>query len=136
MIGSAGAASAGGWSMKPRVCGPPSPPWKEISSSNAQPSSSVGVVEAADHHVGDVGEAVGALEVLRGGGGERGERVVALDPVLVEVAGAAGAEHDRAVLLGAHQHPADVRMAAQRGQQLGWRASSSSIVSRRFSSIR
>ena len=33
---------AAGTGRTPRVCGPPSPPWKEISSSNAQPSSSAG----------------------------------------------------------------------------------------------
>ncbi len=37
------------------------------------------VVEAPDHDVGDVLEAVGAQEVLRGGRRERRERVVALD---------------------------------------------------------
>ncbi len=37
-----GAARCGGCRMKGRVCGPPRPPWKEISSSKAQPSSSVG----------------------------------------------------------------------------------------------
>ena len=31
-----------GWRMNGRVCGPPRPPWNEISSSNAQPSSSCG----------------------------------------------------------------------------------------------
>ena len=31
-----------GWRMNGFVCGPPMPPWKEISSSNAQPSSSSG----------------------------------------------------------------------------------------------
>ena len=36
------AASDGGYSRNGRVCRPPSPPWKEISSSNAQPSSSSG----------------------------------------------------------------------------------------------
>ena len=59
--------------MNGRVCGPPSPPWKEISSSKAQPSSSVGVVEAADHDVGDVREAVGAQQV-RGRGGREARR--------------------------------------------------------------
>src|SRR5215211_3499086 len=41
-IGSSGVGSATGWRMKARVCGPPMPPWKEISSSKAQPSSSSG----------------------------------------------------------------------------------------------
>ena len=38
----AGAGSSFGYSRNGRVCGPPSPPWKEISSSNAQPSSRSG----------------------------------------------------------------------------------------------
>ena len=39
-----GSAGAGGFGVEEngRVCGPPSPPWNEISSSNAQPSSSSG----------------------------------------------------------------------------------------------
>src|SRR3954469_12452562 len=36
-IGSVGAARLGGWKMNGLVCGPPSPPWKQISSSKAQP---------------------------------------------------------------------------------------------------
>ena len=38
----AGISSRSGWRMNGRVCGPPRPPWKEISSSKAQPSSSSG----------------------------------------------------------------------------------------------
>ena len=41
-IGSSGRGNAAGNMMKGRVCDPPMPPWKEISSSNAQPSSSSG----------------------------------------------------------------------------------------------
>ena len=84
--------------MNGRVCRPPRPPWKQISSSNAQPSSSSRVVEAADHDVADVLEAVGAQEVPRRGGRERRERVLALDAAFREVVGAAGAEGDRPVL--------------------------------------
>src|ERR1700722_14429113 len=41
-IGSDGAGSSTGCRMNGRVWGPPRPPWNEISSSNAQPSSSSG----------------------------------------------------------------------------------------------
>ena len=41
-IGSAGSGSRAGQSRKARVCEPPMPPWKEMSSSKAQPSSSAG----------------------------------------------------------------------------------------------
>ena len=58
----------------------------------------LGVVEAADHDVGDVLEAVGAQEMRGGGGRERRERVLALDAAVGEVVGAAGAERDRPVL--------------------------------------
>ena len=78
----------------------------------------LGVVEAADHDVGDVLEAVGAQEVPRGGGRERRQRVLAVDAPVGEVVGAAGAEHDRPVLGRAHEQPADVRVLAQGGQQL------------------
>jgi hypothetical protein len=74
------------------------------------------VVEAAHHDVGDVREAVGAPQVPRGRGRERRERIVALDAIVVEPAGAVAAEHHRAVLGRAHHDPADVRVLAQRGQ--------------------
>ena len=48
-----------------------------------------------------------------------GEWVVALDPALREVVGAVGAEREGAVLGGAHEQPADVRVRAQRGHELG-----------------
>ena len=41
-MGSSGSGRPGGARRNGRVCGPPRPPWKEISSSNAQPSSSTG----------------------------------------------------------------------------------------------
>ena len=96
----------------------------------------LGVVEAADHDVGDVLEAVGAQQVLRRGRGERRERVLALDAALREVVGAAGAERDRAVLGGVDEQPADVRVRAQGGEELRVARSISSSVSRRGSSIR
>ena len=58
----------------------------------------LGVVEAADHDVGDVLEAVGAQQVSRRGGRERSERVLALDPAVGEVVGTARAERDGPVL--------------------------------------
>jgi len=42
MIGPGGSVSVGGYRMNGRVCAPPRPPWKQISSSKAQPSSSSG----------------------------------------------------------------------------------------------
>ena len=104
--------------MNGSVCGPPMPPWNEISSSKAQPSSRVGVVEAPDHDVGDVGEPVRPQEVLRCGRGEQREWVLALDSAVGEVVGAVRAERDRAVLGRAHEDPADVRVVAQRGNEL------------------
>ena len=77
----------------------------------------VGVVEAADHDVADVLEAVGAEQVLGRVGREVGERVVALDAALREVVGAVGAERDGAVLGGADEQPADVRVRAERGDR-------------------
>src|SRR5206468_684825 len=77
-----------------------------------------GVVEAADQHVRRVREPVGAEEVLRSGGREARERILSLHAALLEVAGTAAPEHDRAVLAGADEHPADVRMRAQPRQQL------------------
>ena len=59
-IGSWGTGSSAGYRMNGLVCGPPSPPWNEISSSNAQPCSKARVVEAVDHDVGDMLESVGA----------------------------------------------------------------------------
>ena len=58
----------------------------------------LGVVEAADHDVADVLEAVGAQEVPGRGGRERRQRVLTLDAPVGEVVGAAGAERDRPVL--------------------------------------
>ena len=78
----------------------------------------LGVVEAADHDVADVLEAVGAQQVLGRGGRERRERVLALDAAFGEVVGAAGAEGDRAVLGGVDEQPADVGVLAERGQEL------------------
>src|SRR4051812_42161484 len=75
------------------------------------------VVEAADHDVGDVREAVGALEVQRSRRREGRERVSALDLTAVQVARAVAAEDDRAALGRAHEQPADVLVRAQRSDE-------------------
>ena len=79
----------------------------------------LGVVEAADHDVGDVREAVGAQQVLGRRRREVRQRVLALDAPLVEVAARRRPRARRAVLGRAHEQPADVRMLAQRRDQLG-----------------
>jgi hypothetical protein len=107
--------------MNGRVWGPPSPPWKQISSSKAQPFVEDRVVEAADHDVGDVGEAIGAQQVARRPRGEVAQRILALDAVLVEVTCPVRAKHNRAVFGRAHEQPANMRMLAQRSGQL-WMA--------------
>jgi hypothetical protein len=56
------------------------------------------VVEAPDHDVGDVLEAVGARQVLRRRGRERGQRIVAVDAALGEVVRACRPEDHRAAL--------------------------------------
>ena len=58
----------------------------------------IGVVEAPDHDVADVLEAVGPKQVLRRMRREQRERVFALDATLAEVVGAVGPERDSAVL--------------------------------------
>ena len=70
----------------------------------------LGVVEAADHDVGDVLEAVGAKQVPGRGRREGSERIVAFDPPLVEVMLAPGADRDGAALRRADEDPADVRV--------------------------
>ena len=97
----------------------------------------LGVVEAADHDVGDVREAVGAQQVPRRGRRERGQRIVALDAALVEVVGArrARGRPPRARRSGTSSQPM-CGCSRSAGSSLGWRSSISSSVSRRFSSIR
>ena len=94
------------------------------------------VVEAPDHDVRDVLEAVRAQEVAPGVRRERGERILADDTPVGQVAGALRAERDRAVALRADEEPADVRVLTQRRDELGMGASISSSVSRRRSDIR
>jgi hypothetical protein len=112
-MGVGGASSVVGWRMNGRVWRPPMPPWNEISSSKAQPLVEVGVVEASDHDVADVLEAVGAQQVLGRVRGKGGQRVLALDAVIREVVSPAGAERDRAVLRRADEQPADVGVLTQ-----------------------
>jgi hypothetical protein len=73
-----------------------------------------GVVEAADEQVGRVRETVGAKKMLRRRGREERQRILAVDAVLLEIASAVRAEHDGPVLVRADEHPADVRVRAQR----------------------
>src|SRR5262249_48164833 len=75
------------------------------------------VVEAADHDVRDVGEAVRAAQGLGRVRGEGCERVGALDPIVGEVPHAFSAERDGAVRGRAYEQPADVRVRTQRRKQ-------------------
>ena len=79
----------------------------------------VRVVEAVDHDVGDVLESVGAPQVRGGVGGEGLQRVLAVDPAALQVVGAVRADGDRAVLGGVNQQEADVRVSAERSDQVG-----------------
>jgi hypothetical protein len=62
------------------------------------PLLELGIVEAADHDVGDVSEGVRPTEVGGRVRRERRERVLALHPVVVEVSRPVGAEDDRAAV--------------------------------------
>ena len=55
-MGSSGTSRATGWRMNGRVCGPPSPPWKEMSSSKRAPLLEHRIEEAVHQNVGSVGE--------------------------------------------------------------------------------
>src|SRR6185503_12030477 len=77
------------------------------------------VVEASHHDVGDVREAVRPPEVIRGTGRERRERIVALHPVVCEVARAGPAQGDRPVLRGPDEQPPDVRVLPECGDECG-----------------
>jgi hypothetical protein len=60
-----------------------------------------------------------AAQVIGRRGVERGERVLALDHVVAEAALPSSADHERAVLVGAHQHISDSWMGRQ-GVQQAW----------------
>ncbi len=75
------------------------------------------VVEAADHEVCDVREAVRTQQVVRRCGREVRQRVIALDPPVLEVVRSGSPERQRAVLSRTHEDPADVWMLAQGRQQ-------------------
>ena len=77
----------------------------------------LGVVEAADHDVGDVLEGVGAEQVPRRVSGEAREGILAVDPAVGEVVRPVPAQRDRAGALRADEQPADVRVVAQRREQ-------------------
>ena len=78
-----------------------------------------GVIEAADHDVGDVRESIRALQVPCRRRRERSQRIVAVDPTLVEVVGAGRAEDDRTVFGRANEQPADVGVLTHARKQLG-----------------
>ena len=97
----------------------------------------LGVIEAVDHDVGDVLEPVGPAQVRGGVGRERRQRVLALDPPLVQVVGA--------VRRRARPAPCSLERTSRKpmwgcsrsaGSSLGCRSSISSSVRRRRSSIR
>ena len=77
---------------------------------------------AVDHQVGAVREAVGAPQVVGGVGAEGRQRVLALDPALVEEVDARRADRDRAVALRADQDEADPGVLAERREQARDRA--------------
>ena len=74
-------------------------------------------VGAVDHDVGAVGEAGGAGDVRGGARAERRQRVGAGDGAVVELVLAAGAEHEVAAVVVAHEDEADARVREQRRQQ-------------------
>jgi len=63
----------------------------------------VRVVEAADHDVCDMGEAVCAQKVARCGRREGAEGVLSLDPAVGKVVGAPRPERDGAIVRGADE---------------------------------
>ena len=79
----------------------------------------LGVIEAADHDVGDVRESIRALQVPGRRRRERGQGIVTIDATLVEVVGARRAEDDRPVFGRANEQPADVGVLTQARKQLG-----------------
>ena len=68
----------------------------------------VGVIEAPDHDVGDMGKPVRPQQVARRVGRERTERILAHDPAVGQVVGSPGTERDGAALGRSNQKPADV----------------------------
>ena len=79
------------------------------------------VIEAADHDVRHVLEAVGAEQMCGRVRGERRERILALDAAVGEVVSAAGIDRQRPVLRRVNEQEADMRMRAERRQQV-WMA--------------
>ncbi len=96
-IGPSGAGRPTGCMMKGRVCGAAHAAVEGDQLLEGAALVELGVVEAVDHDVGDVGEAVGAREVLGGRRREGRERVLALHAPRGEVALAPRAEDDGAV---------------------------------------
>src|SRR5207247_916274 len=77
------------------------------------------VVEAPDHDVADVREAVRAQQVPTRGGREDGERVLADHLSRLEIAGSLPPEDDGAALARADEQPADVRVRPEGRKEPG-----------------
>ena len=106
-----------GWRMNGRVWSRPGRRGTRSAPRTRSPRRAGGR-RSCHHDVGDVREAVGAPQVVRRVRREVRQRVLALDPAVGEVVRAARAERDRAVLRERTSSEADVRMLAQRREQL------------------
>ena len=135
--GSAGIGNSTGCRMNGWVCGPAQPAVEGDQLLERAALLELGVVEAVDHDVRDVLEAVGPAQVIGRARRERRQRVLALD-------------RDRRPGTGCRAHRARPRPASASGRggsrcadagaasssSFGWRSSISSRCSRRGSSIR
>ena len=77
------------------------------------------VVEAADHDVGHMRESVRAQEMPGRIRREGGKRIVAFHPSVCEIVRPARTERDGSMLGRADEQPTDVRVVAQRRDQVG-----------------
>ena len=96
------------------VCGPPEPAVEGDQLLEGAALLELGVVEAADHDVGHVREAVRAEQVTGRVRRERRERVLALDHAVGQVVRAAAPSATGPRSDGADEHPAHVRVRAER----------------------
>ena len=115
-IGSSGSGSSTGWRMNGRVWRPPMPAVERDQLLERAALVELGVVEAADHDVRDVREAVRAEQVPR----RRSARSARAGPSPSTVPSARERaplppSDDGAALGGAHEEPADVRVLASAG---------------------
>ena len=112
-----GSLHEAGTSAKGRICQPPSPPWEPMNSSNGATSLRLGVVEQLTRMSGQWGKPSVRRRWSAALGAEVPQRVLSRDPVVREVAAARGAEHDRAVAVGADHHEADAGVLDERSDQ-------------------